>query len=751
VLCYRCGSHVPDTSDTCPTCGQKYDAAARQAPGVSTRRRGGIEGAPYKPGDTVAKRYAIRDLLGAGPVGYVFRAFDQTHDVEVALKVINPRLLQEPEERTQFSLVLKVGKKLNHPYLSRVYDEGFDQDRPFFTAQLIEGMTLRRMMEMRAAKGQPFTLREVEPLLTQIAAALDAAHRYGPHSDLKPENIIVLPDVLKVTDYGLALGIPRLPFVQAQKGYRAESYIAPEYVSGAEIDVRMDIYSLSVIVGEMLTGLMPGEDGIPEILMKNPDLPAAFEALYRRALNTNPTVRPKTAGEFASEFTAIVAKGPGGLSRSPRQGPPLGNSALATTARSAEKPPPPVPTDQLPIASVSPPVAGPGKTITKEEEIPVDATQPMDAEMLAAIMAAPPSSFAKNPAGKASVAEKPPESRPAAEPRPAAESRSAPESRSTRGPGGNSGPVAPMTPISASEMVTAPTQTATTTAPASQRAPKPMPAPRPVKRVEKRALSLLWLVLLAIAGLAIGAGAGFLLLKRLGPSQGGTGSGPEQTPAPAQDPRAVVPVTPADSGAADPMAPAGRCLPGMKRVSGGTFKRGSAPNDQDRAPDERSLESVQVASFCIDEYEYPNQPGVLPVISASWEEAQRACANGGKRLCTEEEWEKACKGPGNARFPYGNDFDANLCNTKDPQSRDRTLAEAGRFSQCRSAYQVADLSGNVGEWTSSDSGDGSASKIQKGGAFDRSVQAVRCSARMSGAPTERKQTVGFRCCADVQQ
>ena len=247
-------------------------------------------------------------------MGYVFRAIDQQHDVEVALKVINPRLLQEPEERTQFSLVLKVGKKLNHPYLSRVYEEGFDGDRPYFTSQLIEGMTLRRMMEMRAAKGQPFTLREVEPLLGQLADALDGAHRYGPHSDLKPENIIVLPDVLKVTDYGLALGIPRPPFVQVQKGYRAEAYIAPEYVSGGEIDARMDIYSLAVIVGEMLTGLMPDADGIPEVLMKNPDLPPAFEALYRRALNANPLARPKSAGEFANEFSAIVAKSPGGSS-----------------------------------------------------------------------------------------------------------------------------------------------------------------------------------------------------------------------------------------------------------------------------------------------------------------------------------------------------------------------------------------------------------------------------------------------------
>jgi len=715
VLCYRCGSHVPDSSDTCPTCGQKYDAAARQVASMSSRRRGSIEGAPYKPGDVVAQRFSILELVGAGPVGYVFRAMDQQHDVEVALKAINPRLLQEPEERTQFSLVLKVGKKLNHPYLSRVYEEGFDGDRPYFTSQLIEGMTLRRMMEMRVAKGQPFSLREVEPLLGQLADALDAAHRYGPHSDLKPENIIVLPDVLKVTDYGLALGIPRPPFVQAQKGYRAEAYIAPEYIAGGEIDARMDIYSLAVIVGEMLTGLMPDADGIPEVLMKNPDLPPAFEALYRRALNSNPLARPKSAGEFATEFSSILAKSPSGASRASRQGPALGNSALTQTARSAEKPPPPVPTDQLPIASVAPPVPRP----PPKEEPPIDATQPMDAEMLAAIMAASPA------VAKAVGA------------------------RAAKPPPGNTGPV-PRASASApgiEDLPTDPLQAVTAPRPPA-RVP---PAPRPAKRVEKRPMSPLWLILLTLAGLAIGSGAGYLLLKRLRSDQAGGGAGAVKPPAPTPEPRGAQRSPSSEPEARDPMAPAGKCLPGMKLVSGGTFKRGATKDDQDKMIDERPLENVEVPSFCIDEYEHPNQPGVLPTVNVSWDEAQQSCAKAGKRLCTEDQWEKACKGPGNARFPYGNDFDANLCNTDDAQGRDRALAEAGRFPQCRSAYYVSDLSGNVAEWTASEFGDNLSSRTQKGGTYDRSVHAVRCSARMKGVPTERRPTVGFRCCADVQQ
>jgi serine/threonine protein kinase/formylglycine-generating enzyme required for sulfatase activity len=721
VLCYRCGSHVPDSSDTCPTCGQKTDAAARQAASPSARRRGSSEGAPYKPGDLIHSRFSILELVGAGPVGYVFRAMDQQHDVEVALKVINPRLLQEPEERTQFSLVLKVGKKLNHPYLSRVYEEGFDGDRPFFTSQLIEGMTLRRMMEMRSAKGQAFTLREVEPLLGQIADALDGAHRYGPHSDLKPENIIVLPDVLKVTDYGLALGIPRPPFVQAQKGYRAEAYIAPEYVSGGEIDARMDIYSLAVIVGEMLTGLMPDADGIPEVLMKNPDLPPAFEALYRRALNANPLARPKSAGEFAAEFSAIVAKSPGGSSRASRQAPALGNSALSHAARSAEKPPPPVPTDQLPIASVSPPVAKP----PPKDEPPVDATQPMDAEMLAQIMAASPA------VAKAVTAQRP----------------------AHKSLGGNTGPVG-KPPVASppsvhtqgiEDLPTDPAQAVTAPRPPPR---APQPAPRPVKRVEKRPLSAVWLVLLTLAGLAIGSGVGYLVLKRIRAQQAGQGSGTVTTPVTPTEPRGT-PVPPPEPQGNDPMAPAGKCLSGMKLVSGGAFKRGVSEKDPDKMLDERPLENVQVPSFCIDEYEFPNEPGAEPAAGVTWDEAKQSCASVGKRLCTEDEWEKACKGPGNARFPYGNDFDASLCNTE-AKNHDRKPARLGTFLQCRSAYGVSDLSGNVAEWTASDFGDNLSSKTQKGGAYDRAGYAVRCSARMKGVPTERRPTVGFRCCSDVQ-
>ena len=164
--------------------------------------------------------------------------------------------------------------------------------------------------------------------------------------------------------------------------------------------------------------------------------------------------------------------------------------------------------------------------------------------------------------------------------------------------------------------------------------------------------------------------------------------------------------------------------------------------------DEKALKSVDVPAYCIDIFEYPDRRGVLPTVNVTWNDAKRLCEAKSKRLCTEEEWEKACKGPGGLRFPYGNPFDANVCNTEDDSGEDRTLAPSGKFGRCRSAYGVADMSGNVAEWTSSPYA-ANADMTQKGGSFGRPDYAARCSARKNGSPTSHSQEVGFRCCASV--
>jgi formylglycine-generating enzyme required for sulfatase activity len=331
------------------------------------------------------------------------------------------------------------------------------------------------------------------------------------------------------------------------------------------------------------------------------------------------------------------------------------------------------------------------------KEPPTDATQPMDAQMLAMIMGTP---------GKA------PEPRPAEPPRaapPPAEPPRAEPPRAPAPPAESPGVAAPRVPAAAGSL------------PADTLA---MPAPR---FDEKPRMTPMWLVLLALAGLMTGAVGGYFVLRALRQPEAGAGT----------------------RGGASSAVPLGTCPEGMILVPAGEFLMGSAPNDPMKGFDERPLTSQQVASFCVDIHEYPNKTGGLPRVQVTWAEARDACVSEGKRLCTEAEWEKACKGPDSSRFPYGENYDVESCNTEDASGTDRTVAPAGRHDWCRSDYGVMDLSGNVAEWTATRYAD-HADMTQKGGSFDRPGYAARCAARKNGAPLERSPSVGFRCCADVR-
>ncbi len=715
----------------------------RHATGTFSRRRlqgASIEGAPYGPGDVVCDRYEIRDVVGAGPVGIVFRAHDREIDIEVALKVVNARFVQTPEERKQFSRPMRLARKLSHQNLIRVYEEGEDQDRPFYTMQFLEGLTLRRIIDLRVGKGEFFKLGEIEPILGQVANAMDAAHKLGPHGNLKPENVIVLPDLLKVGDVGLSLGIPRLPFVQAVRQRKADQYLAPEYVQGGEVDQRADIYALGVIVGEMLSGLTP-DGSVPELIRRNPEVPPALEGLYRRSTNSNPLARPKTASEFFDEFVDIARR------VSP---PPLRSRPELASVPAVPRPRTPgtAPTVELRKRSVEKPALPIPENLG--QFLPSDLTQPVPSNLV---------------------------------------------------------PPPPPPDASTDETMLLPSFIAPEAPPPEE--PRIVTEPGPVPR--RGRLGPMLFVLFTLAGLGLGAAGGYWLLGRtrtptppkplvVVPAQptlpadagvllpaGSIGilsapvqpedAGAEETSREADEVRrieepptieAVPPqVKPEDAArvAADKVeskrseaqpasvtatAPEKKaeCPDGMRLVSGGSFRMGTSRDDPMMGFDEKILGSVSVGAYCVDVYEYPNKRGAPPKVNVSWPEAQRLCEARGRRLCSEEEWEKACKGPGGSRYPYGNTFDASACNTEDDLGEDRTLASSGRYQRCRSGYGIADLSGNVAEWTSSTYA-ANADRTVKGGSFAMPDHAGRCSARKNGAPGSRSRDIGFRCCADA--
>jgi hypothetical protein len=197
------------------------------------------------------------------------------------------------------------------------------------------------------------------------------------------------------------------------------------------------------------------------------------------------------------------------------------------------------------------------------------------------------------------------------------------------------------------------------------------------------------------------------------------------------------------------LEPAGKSCPaGMVSVEGGSFELGSSPSDDMRGFGELRAQQRRVKTFCIDIYEYPNQRGKAPRVGVSWTSARRACERAGKRLCTEAEWEKACKGPGGKRFPFGNRYSPDACNISEGSGADRKPGPCGGFPRCRSGYGVVDLAGNVREWTASQFQKGVSDRVVKGGAADDGAYVARCAARLNEAASARQPNIGFRCCAD---
>lgn len=217
------------------------------------------------------------------------------------------------------------------------------------------------------------------------------------------------------------------------------------------------------------------------------------------------------------------------------------------------------------------------------------------------------------------------------------------------------------------------------------------------------------------------------------------------------------------------------CLPGMALVTGGPFLTGALPEELD-LPDlgfklgfvPRAPEVQDVESFCMDRFEYPNLPGTLPLRQVTWRKASSLCAQAGKRLCTELEFERACGGIEGYHQPYGQSYVSGACNTDVVTSigEDFWLVSSGAYADCQTPEGIFDLEGNLSEWV--DVPDGSyptplprldvppehmtpadAAPV-RGGTMWTAIYGAGCHARhLHSATGPTSSDDGFRCCADV--
>src|ERR1700730_15138015 len=212
-------------------------------------------------------RYEIRSKIGAGGMGEVYLAQDTKLDRKVALKILPADVAAHQDRMKRFVQEAKAASALNHPNIITIYEIDQADSVHFIATEFIDGETLRRRM-----KTAPITLSEVLDIATQIGSALSAAHAAGiVHRDVKPENIMLRRDgFVKVLDFGLARLVqtsgPAIdtqaatrPMVQTEPGrvMGTVAYMSPEQVRGLDLDARTDIWSLGVVLYEMLAGQVP--------------------------------------------------------------------------------------------------------------------------------------------------------------------------------------------------------------------------------------------------------------------------------------------------------------------------------------------------------------------------------------------------------------------------------------------------------------------------------------------------------------
>jgi eukaryotic-like serine/threonine-protein kinase len=318
----------------CPTCGKSYPADIQFCPADQTTLQADSTIADQVPGDpligkTFNDKYRIEERLGVGGMGTVYRARHVLIDRLVAIKVLNQRLVEDDAARVRFQREAKAAGRLQHLNAVAVTDFGqTPEGYVYIVMELLEGRTLREIL----AKEAPLETARSVSIMLQTAAAVGAAHEAGViHRDLKPANIFVtqrsdVPAVVKVLDFGIAkLAAETLddddPEHLTQVGVMIGTprYMSPEQCNGLELTPAADVYSLGVILFEMLTGSVPFGGSSPlAIALKHAtqppcppreilaSIPEDLERLVLRALEKRAQDRPANAFEFRAELLAIA-------------------------------------------------------------------------------------------------------------------------------------------------------------------------------------------------------------------------------------------------------------------------------------------------------------------------------------------------------------------------------------------------------------------------------------------------------------
>jgi serine/threonine-protein kinase len=268
-------------------------------------------------GKRLDNRYEVQEIIGVGGMSVVYKAYDNVDDRIVAIKVLKEEFLNNDEFKRRFKNESKAIALLSHPNIVKVYDVNFGEKLQYIVMEYIDGITLKEYINKQGA----ITWNDALFFMTQILRAVQHAHDKGiVHRDIKPQNIILLSTGnIKVTDFGIARFSRSDTKTLTEQAIGSVHYIAPEQAKGEFTDEKADIYSLGVVLYEMLAGTVPFEadSAVSVALMQlqadakkltdiNPDIPIGLEQICVHAMQKNPIDRYQTATEMLLDIEDVI-------------------------------------------------------------------------------------------------------------------------------------------------------------------------------------------------------------------------------------------------------------------------------------------------------------------------------------------------------------------------------------------------------------------------------------------------------------
>lgn len=268
-------------------------------------------------GTLLADRYRLEAQIGSGGMSTVYRAFDTVLERTVAIKRMHRNLAENPEQLERFGREARAVARLNHPNIVQVIDAGEHDDTPFIVFEYVAGETLKERVQ-RAGR---LPVTEAVAYAIEIARALGAAHERGiVHRDVKPQNVMINEDgQAKVTDFGIARSVEEHGLTADGRVLGTTDYVSPEQAMGHDVDGQSDIYSLGIVLYEMLIGDIPfhGEnqiavamkhvrEEIPDVQQLRPSIGTALAAVVDRATAKPLDVRYASTEELVADLEDVL-------------------------------------------------------------------------------------------------------------------------------------------------------------------------------------------------------------------------------------------------------------------------------------------------------------------------------------------------------------------------------------------------------------------------------------------------------------